>query len=812
MGRVTLSLGWSLVGLLALTTAAAASPVRLRGSVTDENNLPVAGVAITVQTSDGQTRTTYTDGLGRFELGPLSAGESRVSLSKGGFFRVADQSVQLSEGTNEVSFTLHHETELHETVEVVASANGVEPQETTHRETLVAHEVRDIPVPSTHDLKSSLPALPGVVRDNSNQFHLAGARVGQTQLQLDGFEIGDPATGDLTARVNVDAIRAIEVEAGRYGAQYPHAGAGVLSLDTTTGDDRWRFGITNFIPGVSFDRGTHFGNWYPRVTFSGPLAEGRVWFSDGVSVQHTFKVISELPPGADIAERWGGDNLFRVQANLTPQNILQGSFLYNQSSQSHLGLGAFAPLTTTRNQQAHRAFFSLKDQLWFGSVLLELGAAGDVGRRESSPQGSGTYFVTPTGTSGNYFEATNQRAHRWQFVSNLFLPSRRWHGSHDISAGVNVDEVIFHQAATRGEIDTERADNSVSQKTTFSGPSQFRLSNTQMGAYAQDSWRVARPLLVQFGLRADWDRLVQQAAVGPRVVVNILPLRDDRAKLALSWGIFYQPLDLVLWSQALDQQRSDVFYDSSGNPILGPVVSRFVLPGGGLKQPRFHTVSIEWAQRIGPRTFAKINLLGRNEHLGIAYEDLQPGQPGGQFLLQNNRRDRYRAAEVSLRHSFNANTEVYADYTRSRARSSEVLDYPLGLLVFAPQAPGPLPWDTPNRFLSWGWTPLPIWRLWFSYFLEYRTGFPFSVLDEQQRLVGLPNRLRFPDYVSVNIAVEKRFRLRAHEWAFRLAVLNLTGHANPESVINNIAAPNFLTFAGGQHRAFSGRFRLVGRK
>lgn len=812
MGRVTLSLGWSLVGLLALTTAAAASPVRLRGSVTDENNLPVAGVAITVQTSDGQTRTTYTDGLGRFELGPLSAGESRVSLSKGGFFRVADQSVQLSEGTNEVSFTLHHETELHETVEVVASANGVEPQETTHRETLVAHEVRDIPVPSTHDLKSSLPALPGVVRDNSNQFHLAGARVGQTQLQLDGFEIGDPATGDLTARVNVDAIRAIEVEAGRYGAQYPHAGAGVLSLDTTTGDDRWRFGITNFIPGVSFDRGTHFGNWYPRVTFSGPLAEGRVWFSDGVSVQHTFKVISELPPGADTAERWGGDNLFRVQANLTPQNILQGSFLYNQSSQSHLGLGAFAPLTTTRNQQAHRAFFSLKDQLWFGSVLLELGAAGDVGRRESSPQGSGTYFVTPTGTSGNYFEATNQRAHRWQFVSNLFLPSRRWHGSHDISAGVNADEVSFDQAATRGEIDTERADNSVSQKTTFSGPSQFRLSNTQVGAYAQDSWRVARPLLVQFGLRADWDRLVQQAAVGPRVVVNILPLRDDRAKLALSWGIFYQPLDLVLWSQALDQQRSDVFYDSSGNPILGPVVSRFVLPGGGLKQPRFHTVSIEWAQRIGPRTFAKINLLGRNEHLGLAYEDLQPGQPGGQFLLQNNRRDRYRAAEVSLRHSFNANTEVYADYTRSRARSSEVLDYPLGLLVFAPQAPGPLPWDTPNRFLSWGWTPLPIWRLWFSYFLEYRTGFPFSVLDEQQRLVGLPNRLRFPDYVSVNIAVEKRFRLRAHEWAFRLAVLNLTGHANPESVINNIAAPNFLTFAGGQHRAFSGRFRLVGRK
>jgi len=31
-------------------------------------------------------------------------------------------------------------------------------------------------------------------------------------------------------------------------------------------------------------------------------------------------------------------------------------------------------------------------------------------------------------------------------------------------------------------------------------------------------------------------------------------------------------------------------------------------------------------------------------------------------------------------------------------------------------------------------------------------------------------------------------------------------------VINNLDAPNFSTFAGGQHRALSARLRFVGRR
>ena len=118
-------------------------------------------------------------------------------------------------------------------------------------------------------------------------------------------------------------------------------------------------------------------------------------------------------------------------------------------------------------------------------------------------------------------------------------------------------------------------------------------------------------------------------------------------------------------------------------------------------------------------------------------------------------------------------------------------------------------WDSPNRIVTTGWTPLPIWELLLSGFFEYHTGFPFSTINEQQQLVGAPNIRRFPDYVSLDLSLEKRFHFRRHEWAIRVACINITGHDNPDSVVNNIDALNYSSFAGGHTRAVTGRLRLV---
>ncbi len=813
MGHREVGLILAVCFALVLPASRAASPPRgqLRGMVVDENGVPVVSALVLVTTPSSRTLTAYTDSAGRFTLEDLEPGQYKVSLNKPGYFRVALQPVEIREGLNEISFSFQHETEIQERVEVTSTPNPVDPAATSHQETLVAREIRDLPAPSTHDLKSVLPALPGIVRDNTGQLHVAGGRAGETQILLDGFDIGDPISGTLTARVNVDTLRDVQLDSGRYAAQYGGGGAGVLALDTTVGDDRWRVGATNFIPGLDIERGVHLGNFYPRFTLSGPLVRERAWFSEALSIQRSYKLVTELPPGADTTTQWAGDNLLRAQVNLTPHNLLQGSFLYNRQDSSHLNLGPFSPVSTTTDLRSQRSFLAVKDQIWTRRVLFDFGVAADLGHQDSAPMGPLPYVVRPDGTSGNYFEALRQRARRWQGIAGVTLPSLHWRGTHNVQAGALIERTSWNQAAARSEIAVEREDGSPLQRTQFSGPAVFGIKDTQAGFYALDSWTVARPLVLQIGVRGDWDLFLGHALASPRISANIIPWSDQRSKLSIAWGTYYQPVRFDTLGESYDQQRLDTFYDPTGQrAILGLVTTRFALSQSGLKPPYFGTANAEWVQKIGQGTFAGVNLLFRSGRDGLAYELQSSEQSSRLFLLQNNRRDSYRALQFSLRRSFGDKAEVSATYTRSRARSNEVFDFTLGSLAFVPQQPGPLEWDAPNRLISTGWAPVPFWGLFLSYFLEYRTGFPFSVVDQQQQLVGEPNRLRFPGYVNLNLGIEKRFKFFRRVWAVRLAIINASGRANPDSVINNVDAPHYLTFAGGQKRSFTARIRLVG--
>jgi hypothetical protein len=299
----------------------------------------------------------------------------------------------------------------------------------------------------------------------------------------------------------------------------------------------------------------------------------------------------------------------------------------------------------------------------------------------------------------------------------------------------------------------------------------------------------------------------------PRISASFLPWGDDRSKFSAGWGIYNAGLNLSLIAQAADQRQIDTFYDSTGTvPLLPPIVSQFVAPSAGLKQPRFTISSAGWQQKIGRRTLVSVELLSRNGYHGFAYVDQEPALRGGIFLLQDQRKDRYPSVTLSGRHVFSETTQVFAAFTRSRARSNEVLNPALGSIFFAPQQSGALNWDAPNRVLTWGWIPTHIWKVQLSYLFEYKTGYPFSVVNLQQQLVGPPNAVRFPDYASLNLALERKFALRAYLWALRIEAVNALDRKNPNTVVSNIDAPNFGAFSGGQRRAFTARVRFAGRK
>jgi hypothetical protein len=123
-----------------------------------------------------------------------------------------------------------------------------------------------------------------------------------------------------------------------------------------------------------------------------------------------------------------------------------------------------------------------------------------------------------------------------------------------------------------------------------------------------------------------------------------------------------------------------------------------------------------------------------------------------------------------------------------------------------------MPWDSPNRVLTWGYLPVPRWKNWaVAYLTEYRTGQPFSIQDELGGILGPVNHLRYPVFFELNLHFERSFTALKHRWAFRFGANNLTDHKNPNVVINTLGSPQFLKFYGGQRRAFNVRIRWLGR-
>jgi hypothetical protein len=203
---------------------------------------------------------------------------------------------------------------------------------------------------------------------------------------------------------------------------------------------------------------------------------------------------------------------------------------------------------------------------------------------------------------------------------------------------------------------------------------------------------------------------------------------------------------------------------------------------------------------------------------GLAYNWVNPvdlGPPGvtdyvAIFQLQNGREDRFDSFEINLRRVFEKGHVIMGSYIRSKTRSSQVLDFNVDNPIFSTQLPGPYSWDTPNRFLSWGFLPL-IKGFDLGYSTEFRTGFPFYLVDNQRQLAALPGNemipsfLRFPAYFTLNTHLEKRFHAFGFYWAIRGGFDNVTSHKNYGSVNNDVDSPQFLTFSGFSGRSFTGR-------
>jgi hypothetical protein len=796
-------------------------------TVVDENGVAVASALVFLQASpQAAALRCVTDFAGHCEFSNLSTVSYELRVEKQGFYSVMLPAIETGAAAN-IDVTLSHQQEVREVVDVTESPPAIDPAQVAAQQTLSGLDVLNIPYPATHDYRNAINFIPGVVQDVFGQPHVAGAETYQTVTVLDGFNITQPANGQLLARISTDAFRSIQVEPAREPAEFGKGSGGLLLLNTGIGNDHFRFFATDFVPSIQDKGGWKFDQILPRLTFSGPLQKGKVWFYDAVEGEYDNIVYTELPANADNDHLLRLGNLAKLQANVTRRNIVTGSFLVNHLHDDYDGLSPLSPQLSNPSDAESAYLASVKDQYYFpGGELLEAGLAFDQYNLKWTPYGTSPYSINSDETAGgSYYLSAATRARRWQALANLFLPAQHWHGRHDFKFGADIDRLIYDAQFARQPIsfllgqtpptppNTCLTTVLCSRYSTFSGGSPSSTYNFESSAYAEDRWLITNRLLVEPGVRLDWDEIIRAPLLSPRLAGTFVLDNSGNTKLSAGIGLIYDPTFLFLIARSLAGQRTDYFFNSSG-VLTSTVPTTFSVDRNALQAPRFINWSLGLERKLPAAIYLKAEFLEKRGSRGFVYNT--PSGSGGNFILENTRDDRYDALEVSVRHNFRESYMLMGSYTRSRTRSNQVLDFNVDNPLLSSQQPGPYTWDTPNRFLSWGYVPffkLPlIHRTEIAYSLETRTGFPFNVTNDQEQLVGPPGSHRFPDYFSLNLQVEKRFHLFGYYWALRGGLNNITDHANPYVVNSDINSPQFLTFSAFEGRAFTSRIRLLGKK
>ncbi|MFP5229258.1 MAG: TonB-dependent receptor domain-containing protein [Acidobacteriota bacterium] len=810
-----------------LNAAAPANPKVVTLTVVDQNGVAVSGASVQVEAAGQPPLRLVTDYAGRCTWPPRSTEPYTILIRRGGYYETTEKDVDPAE--RDLDLVLNQEEVLQQEVSVHASTPGIDPEQISDKATINVPEVVNTPFPTYSDIRNLLPYTPSVVADFSGQIHVAGGETWMTLDTLDGFDIRNPVYGTLDMRISTDAVRSIDSETTRYPVEYGRATGGVVAFTSGTGDNKFRCGATNFTPSWSdvSGIGLRFRSFEPLITCAGPIRRNRVWFFDGIDPDYENAYILGLPANADMAPTRRASNLLKFQFNLGSRNSLTAALLWNVYHALYEGLSAVNPEQSTDNHDILAWLPYLQDQHRFRNGVMLVTGFGDMRYREGfEPHGTLPFDLTPELPSGSNFANTTTRSQRFEGYANTWFPARHWLGSHQFRAGFDLDHIRFTGNADYAPVNYLREDRTLERQSTFPAFAPFTGNNLEWGTYVEDRWSPHSRLLLDSGLRFDWDEIIRKPLWSPRFALNYSPPGAGETTFSAGIGVYYEHTQLEYLTRALAGIRYDTYYASDGKTPEGPALeTTFTANEDALKEPYAVNWSLGVQHKLPAQIYLSASYLQKiTSNLFVYTNQNGSGALSGHYVLTNDRQDHYHSIQIEAHRTFHNSYTLFGAYTHSSATTNSALDYTPTIPLLGPQQSGPVFFDVPNRVLSWGW--LPAWvpffpsirKNWdFAYSLDWHTGLPYDSINANEQIVGRAGSSRFPNYLSFDPALEWRFHVRGKYFGplrgkyigIRGIALNMTDNANDYVVFNNVDSPQYGTFGQPLGRAFTARIRLI---
>lgn len=588
----------------------------IQGTVRDSTGAVLPGVEVRAWSSSLQgVRVAATAANGRYWIAAVPPGVYAVNAAMTGYRTVEKQLRVSLDSTATLDFSL--EPAVEEAVSVSGEASSARVASTTTGTNYTSSVIAGLPV--ARNYADIVRSNPGVVQDQGDTqgrslaLSIYGATSVENQWIIDGVNTTNVIRGMQGKAINNEFVEEVEVKTGGYQAEYGRAMGGVINVITKSGGNSFHGGAfvyydatalgasRIFIDGVDSPLSGMRVADYRRTDFGadlgGFLLRDRLWFFaayNRIEIPSSLAryQASPLVPTTLLFPLGTIDNLYSAKLtwNIASSSTVVGTVFADPATRS----GANAdvtnpdPGTWQSDRFVGATDFGLRASQLFGSqTLVTLQIARHQDRFELTPSGPGlqaqlqdltcaggtpespcSISGEPNFVQGGYGLIVGAPDHSASHRDLVRADGTFYAGAHEIKAGgdysYGATAALTYFSGGQG-IGRFNEYGQLYYQHVFFARSQTDLTpvegwdsrprTTDIGFFAQDSWRVMPELTINAGLRWDGEnvadsgsRTILRTTDGwqPRLGVVWSPARDGTTKVYAFAGRFDYALPTAL--------------------------------------------------------------------------------------------------------------------------------------------------------------------------------------------------------------------------------------------------------------------------
>jgi hypothetical protein len=778
------------------------------GSVsTQSGTIPLGGALVSLKSSAREIASAISDGDGAFHFDNLPPGAYTVVATLGGFDPLTITVSVAAGQVAAIKADLRIAT-VAERVDVVASTAIVPTTGTlTASDGLTGKELDEIS--GGGGLQGALRLLASVI-EVPGGVSIKGGRPSQSSVQLGPGAFVDPATGLSQVSLPDDAIDNVTVLPNPYAVEYGRFSSGLVLIRTRRAGDVWRVRLNNLEPSFRVERGsalkiTGISAFSPRAETGGPLIKDKLFLQQAVQYRYRTNDVASRPED-ELKRSYRFSSFSRVDANLTPKHSLVVAAGFFPARATQATLGTFTPPPASVDMKGNVNTVGVTERaLWSEHIFTETTFEVHSYSTDVMPRGPDNMELLPETTLGNFFNRQHREAGTFQVIESLSGTSQGPGGLHLYKAGIDLLHSRYSSTSASRSVLIRRTDGTLARRLDFGPPQTAQSENsTDMALYAQDRVQPGERWYAEYGARLDRDGVLGNYNLTPRVGAAFLLKKDGSSAIRSGYGLFFERTPSVAGVFTQYESAVDTRFAADGVTPLGPpqLVPHVVQPD--LRTSRSLTWDLTFDHRFNPRWAAHAALIDRrgSDELLLNQTEVD-GHPV--LMLDSSGRSQYREAELGAHYTRGTRVDLNLSYVRSVGRSDlnsftsfyDAVLWPIvGENEYAPSRT-----DVPHRFVARGRVrPIENWLLVGT--LDWRSGLPYSVVNEWLDFVGPRNDRRFPTYVRVDTGAEHRFTVGKYRPWVGIRIENVLGSFLPADVQANITSPAFGTFYNSEYRQF----------